>query len=80
MAAKVIVKHKAGLPIREVELVNGAREAKELVIKNILGGDDYTTVSLFGPKVRCVPRLAPKYIRTDENQKEEDNLGSLPTY
>lgn len=42
--------------------------------------DPTTGLRPTGPEVHVFPRLGRKYLRTDRNEIEEDNLGDLDTY
>lgn len=59
---------------------------REEVVSKIDRGTTFVTVTLKdgsynkGEDVRVVKINNIKYIRTDQNQKENDNLGALPEY
>jgi hypothetical protein len=59
---------------------------RENVVSKIDNGVTFVTVTLDGGNyhrgedVRIVRINSVKYIRTDQNQKESDNLGELPEY
>jgi hypothetical protein len=59
---------------------------REDVVAKIDRGITFVTITLSegkwkkGEDVRIVKINGVKYIRTDQNQKESDNLGALPEY
>ncbi|MFA5835899.1 MAG: DUF3892 domain-containing protein [Bellilinea sp.] len=80
-----IVKLEA-MPDNGEKLGNKVEFTREDVVAKIDSGITFITVTdkdgkwTKGEDVRIVRINDVKYIRTDQNQKESDNLGSLPEY
>jgi hypothetical protein len=59
---------------------------RETVVKKLKDGETFVTIPLKdgkftkGEDVRIVKVNGVEYIRTDQNQKESDNLGELPEF
>ena len=59
---------------------------RETVVKKLKDGETFVTIPLKdgkykkGEDVRIVKIIGVEYIRTDQNQKESDNLGEVPEF
>lgn len=75
-----------GMPDNDDELGTKVEFLREDVVSKIGRGITFVTVTLNegkyckGEDVRIVRINSVNYIRTDQNQKESDNLGALPEY
>ncbi len=74
------------MPDKGEELGSEVEFKREDVVSKLGQGITFVTVTLNdgkykkGEDVRIVTINGTKYIRTDQNQKESDNLGALPEY
>lgn len=70
------------------KLTNTKKVDRSTVVAGIERGDDYTTAIknedsgkwTLGDEVHVLEVNGEKFIRTDQNSTNEDNLGGLPTF
>lgn len=68
-------------------LSSGTAVQRMMVVSGIEGGDDYTTAVKnkndkweLGDEIHVLPVDGEKFIRTDQSDTKEDNLGGLPRF
>lgn len=66
---------------------SSTEKSRQTVIKSIESGDEYYTVPpngsggyQWGDSIEVIPIKGEKFLRTDGNEVEEDNLGELPEF
>jgi len=73
--------------VGESSLLNKTTVGRATVVADIESGSDYTTALKndndkwsLGEEIHVLEINGEKYIRTDQNNTEEDNLEDLPTF